>query len=134
MLNPSGRSPAGCTLAGILAMLAAPADVVGCVTPACQQCEALKKVYFDLQISDIKTGFPDQEADCCKLSDVNCNDGGGITTIKLRGGTSTPSGVIPLEALKGLVELDRLDGRRLEVEFERLDGRSVGRRHLYRKL
>jgi len=83
-------------------MLAAPADAVGCVTPACQ-CEALKKVYLDLQISDHKTGFPGKDADCCKLSDVRCNDAGGITDLKLRGGTSTPSGVIPLEGLKGLV-------------------------------
>lgn len=108
MRNPSGRSPAGCTLIGILAMLAAPADAVRCVTPTCQ-CEALKAVYSDLQISDIHTGFPGTEADCCKLSDVRCNDAGGITDLKLRGGTSTPSGVIPLESLKGLVELNRLD-------------------------
>jgi len=108
MRNPSGRSPAGCTLIGILAMLAAPADAVRCVTPTCQ-CEALKAVYSDLQISDIHTGFPGKDADCCKLSDVRCNDAGGITDLKLRGGTSTPSGVIPLESLKGLVELDRLD-------------------------
>ena len=91
------------------AMLAAPADAVGCDTPACQ-CEALKMVYLDLQISDIDTRFfrPGQ-ADCCNLSAVSCNHHGGIKRIKLRGGTSTPSGVIPLEALKGLVELERLD-------------------------
>ena len=81
MRNPSGRSPAGCTLIGILAMLAAPADAVRCVTPTCQ-CEALKAVYSDLQISDIHTGFPGTEADCCKLSDVRCNDAGGITDLK----------------------------------------------------